>query len=118
MGGVFGEGIDLVGTRLSGAAVVGVGLPGVCLERELIRTHFDERLELGYEYAYMYPGVNRVLQAAGRVIRSETDRGVVLLIDRRYGGDDYRRLLPNHWQPAVVRDPSNLADHLDTFWRT
>ena len=71
MGGVFGEGIDLVGTRLCGAAIVGVGLPAVGLERELIRDYFADRLEKGFEYAYMYPGINRVLQAAGRVIRTE-----------------------------------------------
>jgi DNA excision repair protein ERCC-2 len=118
MGGVFGEGIDLVGTRLSGAAVVGVGLPGVCLERELIRAYFDEHLEQGFEYAYMYPGLNRVLQAAGRVIRSETDQGVVLLIDQRYAGDAYRRLLPGRWRPAAVRDPSQLSAGLMSFWGT
>lgn len=116
MGGVFGEGIDLVGTRLSGAAVVGVGLPGVCLERELIRAYFQERLEQGFEYAYMVPGLNRVLQAAGRVIRSETDQGVVLLIDQRYGSEAYRQLLPGHWRPAVVRDAAHLSDHLLRFW--
>ena len=76
MGGIFGEGIDLVGERLSGAVVVGVGLPGICLERELIRQYFADTHKAGFEFAYQYPGINRVLQAAGRVIRSETDRGL------------------------------------------
>jgi len=116
MGGIFGEGIDLVGTRLSGAAVVGVGLPAVGLERELIREYFAERLDQGFEYAYMYPGINRVLQAAGRVIRSETDRGVVLLVDQRYGSEHYRALLPDSWNPVRVRQHDQLAAELGRFW--
>jgi DNA excision repair protein ERCC-2 len=116
MGGIFGEGIDLVGTRLSGAAVVGVGLPAVGLERELIRGYFAERREQGFEYAYLYPGINRVLQAAGRVIRSETDRGVVLLIDQRYGSEHYRALLPEAWQPQPIRSPDDFAGGLLRFW--
>jgi DNA excision repair protein ERCC-2 len=116
MGGVFGEGIDLVGTRLSGAAVVGVGLPAVGLERELIRNYFAERLEQGFEYAYIYPGINRVLQAAGRVIRSETDRGVLLLIDQRYGSDPYRSLLPKGWRPQRIRSRDDFAGSLAKFW--
>ncbi|MCU0591513.1 MAG: ATP-dependent DNA helicase [Desulfobacterales bacterium] len=116
MGGIFGEGIDLVGTRLSGAAVVGVGLPAVCLERELIRGYFADRLEQGFEYAYLYPGINRVLQAAGRVIRSETDRGVVLLIDQRYGSEHYQALLPAGWRLQPIRDPDEFVDGLHRFW--
>jgi DNA excision repair protein ERCC-2 len=116
MGGVFGEGIDLVGTRLCGAAIVGVGLPAVGLERELIRDYFMDRFEKGFEYAYMYPGINRVLQAAGRVIRSEADRGVVLLIDQRYGAESYRTLLPSSWRPASIRSQDGLAEALSRFW--
>lgn len=116
MGGIFGEGIDLVGTRLSGAAIVGVGLPAVGLERELIRAYFAEHLDKGFEYAYMYPGINRVLQAAGRVIRTETDRGVVLLIDQRYGSPHYRRLLPETWLPVSIRDAGRFAEPLHAFW--
>jgi DNA excision repair protein ERCC-2 len=116
MGGIFGEGIDLVGTRLSGAAVVGVGLPAVGLERELIRAYFAERLEQGFEYAYLYPGINRVLQAAGRVIRSETDRGVLLLIDQRYGSGHYLALLPEEWRAQPIRHPDDFARSLRSFW--
>jgi DNA excision repair protein ERCC-2 len=116
MGGIFGEGIDLVGTRLSGAAVVGVGLPAVCLERELIREYFASRMEQGFEYAYMYPGINRVLQAAGRVIRTETDRGVVLLIDQRYGTHPYHSLLPHHWNPVTIRGHDEFCRELQSFW--
>jgi DNA excision repair protein ERCC-2 len=106
MGGIFGEGIDLVGRRLSGAAVVGVGLPGICLERELIRVHFAGT---GFDYAYTFPGINRVLQAAGRVIRSEHDRGSLLLIDARYATHRYRTLLPNHWRPTRIRSSGFLT---------
>ncbi len=97
MGGIFGEGIDLLGDKLVGAVVVGVGLPQICLERERIREYFDTTNRMGFEYAYMYPGFNRVFQAAGRVIRSETDKGVVLLIDDRFAHLRYRRLFPSEW---------------------
>jgi len=116
MGGIFGEGIDLVGTRLSGAAVVGVGLPAVCLERELIREYFASRMDQGFEYAYVYPGINRVLQAAGRVIRTETDRGVVLLIDQRYSTRPYYALLPHHWNPVTIQGHDGFCRELQSFW--
>ena len=100
MGGIFGEGIDLVGDRLIGAVIVGVGLPQLCVERDLIRDYFQEQTGAGFDYAYTFPGMNRVLQAIGRVIRSETDRGVVLLIDARFAEPRYRRLFPAWWQPC------------------
>jgi DNA excision repair protein ERCC-2 len=115
MGGVFGEGIDLVGDRLTGAAVVGVGLPAVSPERELIKEHFD-RSGVGFDYAYVFPGINRVLQAAGRVIRSEADRGAVLLIDQRFGNARYRSLFPREWQPVFVKDQKHLRRSLERFW--
>ncbi|MFA6109768.1 MAG: helicase C-terminal domain-containing protein [Candidatus Latescibacterota bacterium] len=118
MGGIFGEGIDLLGERLVGAVVVGVGLPQICLERELIRNHFDEHGLPGFDYAYTYPGMNRVLQAAGRVIRSDEDRGVVLLVDERFGEERYRALLPAWWRPVVrVRTPAQVAASLSSFWQ-
>lgn len=117
MGGIFGEGIDLVGERLSGAVVVGVGLPGISPENELIRNYFADHHNAGFEYAYQYPGINRVLQAAGRVIRTETDRGVVLLIDQRYGTHRYRSHLPGEWDLVKVQSREKLALALQKFWR-
>ncbi len=116
MGGIFGEGIDLVGKRLAGAAIVGVGLPGICVERDLIRDFFNTHEDSGFEYAYLYPGLNRVLQAAGRVIRTDDDIGVVLLIDQRYRTHRYRSLMPGHWQPNFVNDTDQLRNQLTQFW--
>jgi DNA excision repair protein ERCC-2 len=118
MGGVFGEGIDLVGDRLTGAAVVGVGLPGISLERELIKEYFENLQGTGFQYAYLYPGMNRVFQAAGRVIRTSSDRGVVLLIGSRFSTDQYRSLLPGHWRPCRVRDDRHLEEILGQFWNS
>ena len=116
LGGIFGEGIDLEGDRLSGAAVVGVGLPAVSYENELIRSYFNAAEGAGYQYAYQYPGINRVLQGAGRVIRTARDRGVVLLVDQRYARYGYRALLPRHWQPVRIPDSQALYDALAKFW--
>jgi DNA excision repair protein ERCC-2 len=116
MGGVFGEGIDLVGERLCGAAVVGVGLPAVCPERDLIRRYFQDKRGTGFEFAYLFPGINRVLQAAGRVIRSETDKGVLLLVDRRYASPHYRQLLPGHWRPVRTASAAALQRAIVGFW--
>ena len=116
MGGVFGEGIDLMGDRLSGAVVVGVGLPGLSLERELIRLHFEEKQMPGFNYSYLYPGMNRVFQAAGRVIRSEEDRGAILLVDTRYSLPQYVSLFPSDWQVRFVRNKEQMGHILDEFW--
>jgi len=117
MGGIFGEGIDLVGERLVGAVVVGVGLPQLGLERDLIRHYYDERDIPGFEYAYTYPGMNRVLQAAGRVIRSESDRGLILLVDRRFGEERYGELFPAAWaQSRTVRGADAIAAAAAAFW--
>ena len=101
MGGIFGEGIDLVGERLIGVVVVGVGMPQLSLERDLISSHFKEQGASGFDYAYTFPGMNRVLQAVGRLIRTETDTGEVLLIDQRFTQSRYRRLFPHWWQPKM-----------------
>lgn len=116
MGGVFGEGIDLVGDRLTGAIVVGVGLPAIGPEREQIRRYYEGEQGRGFDFAYRYPGINRVLQAAGRVIRSAADRGVVVLVDARFARADYRRLLPPYWAVRCVDDASQLSRDLKGFW--
>jgi DNA excision repair protein ERCC-2 len=117
MGGVFGEGIDLVGERLIGAVVVGAGVPQVCLENDLIKEYFDRQNGSGFAYAYQYPGFNRVLQATGRVIRTEVDRGVIVLIDERFTHGRYRQLFPTHWRGfQVVRNTSEIKDKLARFW--
>jgi DNA excision repair protein ERCC-2 len=116
MGGIFGEGIDLFGDRLSGIAIIGVGLPSICLERELIKDYFTRNSQAGFEYAYLYPGLNRVLQAAGRVIRTEHDRGVVLFIDQRYNNYNYKVLLPKEWDIVKVQDEKQLTKGLQKFW--
>jgi DNA excision repair protein ERCC-2 len=118
MGGVFGEGIDLCGERLSGAIIVGVGLPQVSKERELISGYFEAKNLCGFDFAYVYPGINRVLQAAGRVIRTETDRGIVLLIDSRFGETKYKRLLPDNWKRGrAVNGSADARRALENFWR-
>lgn len=122
MGGVFGEGIDLVGDRLIGVIVVGVGVPQLGLERDLIKDYFDRpsasgSARAGFAYAYQYPGFNRVLQATGRVIRTETDRGIILLIDERFTHSRYRQLFPAHWRGfQVVRSTAEIREHLARFW--
>ena len=118
MGGVFGEGIDLVGDRLIGVIVVGVGVPQLGLERDLIKEYFDRDLGRGYAYAYQYPGFNRVLQATGRVIRTDTDRGIIVLIDERFTQTQYRQLFPSHWRGyQVVKNIHEVEDKLTHFWK-
>ena len=116
MGGVFSEGIDLPADRLCGAAVVGVGLPQIGVERDALRKRYDEAYGDGYAYAYVYPGVGKVLQAAGRVIRSENDRGALLLIDDRYAADPYPALLPAQWTLRRVFTDKQIAKQLRGFW--
>ncbi len=116
MGGVFAEGIDLPGEKLIGAAVVGVGIPQPSFEREVLRAMTEDDEGEGFRVAYVYPGIERVLQAAGRVIRTETDRGVVLLLDERYQAPEYRRLLPRFWRVRPAADPKAAAGMLHAFW--
>lgn len=97
LGGVFSEGIDLAGDRLQGVVIVGVGMPQPSFERDLMRAHYDAAGLSGFDYAYVYPGMNKVLQAGGRLIRTESDSGVLVLIDDRYRRGPYRRLLPEEW---------------------
>lgn len=118
MGGIYGEGIDLTGRRLIGAIVVGVGLPSLSDEREAMRAYYEEKYEAGHAYAYVYPGMNRVMQAAGRVIRTEKDKGVVVLIDERFGSPEYRALYPVAWHTLrFAGDTDALAVRLRDFWQ-
>lgn len=117
LGGVFGEGVDLAGDRLIGCAVVGVGLPQVNPRQEMLRRYFDEKNGCGFDYAYRFPGMNKVLQAAGRVIRTPQDRGVVLLIDDRFAQAEYRRLFPPHWRHLQYLPGTDaLRAALAAFW--
>lgn len=118
MGGIFGEGIDYVGEQLVGTIVVGTGLPQVNEEQELLRSDCEARGENGFDIAYRYPGLTRVLQTAGRVIRSETDRGVVILADYRFTEPFYRSLYPQHWEPRICSNGNTLSAELDQFWET
>ena len=116
LGGIFGEGVDLAGERLLGAIVIGVGLGNPDPLREEMAAYFAEKNELGREYAYLYPGMNRVLQAAGRVIRAEGDVGTVVLIDDRFATPFYRRLLPSHWHCTLAGNNRSLGEYLRRFW--
>mgnify|MGYP003936495625 FL=1 len=117
MGGIFSEGIDLIGDRLIGAVIIGVGLPKICHQQDIIRDYFNSENGQGFEYAYMYPGMNKVLQAAGRVIRSETDRGALLLIDERFTTQRYLRLFPKGWMHYIrVRSEKDISCYLGKFW--
>ena len=119
LGGSFSEGVDLPGSRLIGSIIVGVGLPGLSGERNILQEYYQNKSEMGYQYAYVYPGMNRVLQAAGRVIRTEEDRGIVVLIDDRYASPEYKRLFPSHWMHAkYASDVKNLASMVASFWET
>lgn len=118
-GGVFAEGIDLAGSRLIGAAVIGVAIPQPTPEREAMSAYYEEQYEQGKQFAYFYPGMNRVLQAAGRVIRTEEDRGTLLLIDDRFGDPLYRSLIPQHWHHLKFVGDSEAAGLLfRRFWRS
>ncbi|MBQ8720362.1 MAG: ATP-dependent DNA helicase [Clostridia bacterium] len=118
MGGIFSEGVDLAGDSLIGAVVVGIGMPSLSYEREAISAYFDEKCESGKQFAYIYPGLNRVLQAAGRVIRRDEDRGVIVLIDDRFADPLYKKSLPSFWSSVrFVEDAKALRARLDDFWR-
>ena len=116
MGGIFSEGIDLAGKKLIGAAVVGTGLPQIGSEREILKEYYDEKANMGFSYAYRYPGMNKVLQAAGRVIRTKTDRGIVLLLDERFLQRAYQELFPAEWQGYEVCTVAQVQEKLKDFW--
>ena len=116
MGGIFSEGIDLKNDSLIGAVIVGTGLPQVCCERELLKQYFDGWGENGFDYAYRYPGMNKVLQAAGRVIRTVDDFGIVALLDERFLTPAYRRLFPREWQHYERVTVDRIGQRIDRFW--
>ena len=116
LGGIFGEGIDLKGDRLIGAVIVGTGLPLVCRERELFREYYDKWNGQGFAYAYLYQGMNKVLQAAGRVIRTMEDRGAVLLLEERFLQKQYQELFPREWFPHEITNLKILPAQLKNFW--
>lgn len=117
LGGAFSEGIDLEGERISGVAIVGVGLPQLCFERNLIKDYYDATKKKGYEYAYISPGINKVMQALGRVIRSEKDRGIALLIDDRYLTEDYHDLFKSTYSHyEVVTSKDDIKEQVENFW--
>ena len=117
MGGIYSEGIDLVGDSLIGAVVVGIGIPSLSYEREIISEYFQEKYEEGKQYAYIYPGMNKVFQAAGRVIRREDDKGVIVLIDDRFADPIYKKSIPTLWKGMqYISDAKDLRAELDKFW--
>ena len=117
LGGIFGEGIDLKNDSLIGVIVAGTGLPMVCGEREILREHFAGEGEDGFDYAYRYPGMNKVLQAAGRVIRTIEDVGVIVLLDDRFLQPAYRRLFPREWENYDIVTVNSVAERMKYFWR-
>lgn len=116
MGGIFSEGIDLKNDSLIGAVIVGTGLPQVCNERELLKIYFDSWGENGFDYAYRYPGINKVLQAAGRVIRTADDFGIVALLDERFLSPAYQRLFPREWQDYETVTVDRIGRRIERFW--
>ena len=117
VGGAFGEGIDLVSDRLIGAVIVGIGMPKINFVSDQISKYYDQKEQSGYNYAYLNPGMNKVMQAIGRVIRSETDKGAVLLIDERYLNNEYRDLFKSEWQEyEVAFSPKEVSDILKEFF--
>ncbi|MBO6052519.1 MAG: hypothetical protein J6Q17_02160 [Clostridia bacterium] len=119
LGGMFSEGIDLAGESLIGVIVFGTGMPQLSPERNLMSAYYDDKTERGFEFAYLCPGMNKVQQAAGRVIRSETDRGVIVLCDDRLGDPRMKSLFPKHWRHMkYTGDLISLSHILDEFWLT
>lgn len=116
MGGVFSEGIDLKEGRLIGAIIVGTGLPMVCTEQEILKGYFDEKEQKGFDYAYQYPGMNKVMQAAGRVIRTVSDEGVIALLDDRFLKPDYQALFPREWDGYYAVNLNSVSGIVTEFW--
>ena len=117
LGGIYSEGVDFAGDSLIGAIIVGIGMPQLSYEREAMTAYYQDKFEEGKQFAYIYPGINRVLQAAGRVIRTESDRGVIVLIDDRFDDPLYKKVIPSLWSGMqFIADPKELRQRLDDFW--
>lgn len=116
LGGIFSEGIDLKEDLLIGVLIVGTGLPQICNQREILKEYYQEENGQGFDYAYQYPGMNKVLQAAGRVIRTASDRGIIGLLDERFLRSDYRQLFPREWSQYEVHTLDSLPGALEAFW--
>ena len=119
LGGIFSEGIDLVGDKLIGVGIVSVGLPGLNHETNLIRDYFDEKNGHGFEYAYQLPGLNNVFQAAGRLIRGTSDKGIILLMDNRFIENRYHDFFPKSWYSNnIVHNLNELISSVKKFWQS
>ena len=116
MGGIFSEGIDLKNDSLIGAIIVGTGLPQVCNEREILKAYFDESGDNGFDYSYRYPGMNKVLQAAGRVIRTVDDVGIIALLDERFLQSAYRKMFPREWEYFETVTVGSVSKRVERFW--
>lgn len=117
VGGVFSEGMDLPDDKLIGAVVIGTGIPKLTFERDLIMEFFDEKYKSGFDFAYRFMGFNKILQSVGRVIRTEEDRGSVLIIDSRILSNKYRYLYPENWKSyELVKNENELKNKLSEFW--
>lgn len=117
MGGIFSEGIDLAEDKLIGALIVGTGLPQVCRERELLKMYFDAQGLRGFDYAYLYPGMNKVLQSAGRVIRTDSDKGIILLLDERFRDGRYQETFPREWADYGMCRIEDVSEKIREFWK-
>ena len=118
LGGIFSEGVDLIGESLIGAIIVGTGLPQIGSEREILKEYYDRKKQSGFDYAYRYPGMNKVLQAAGRVIRTKEDKGVILLLDDRFLGRDYGGIFPREWKDRSSCRLNTVEEAVSRFWRS
>lgn len=116
LGGIFSEGIDLKNDSLIGAVIVGTGLPKVCNEREILKKYFDSQGDNGFDFAYKYPGMNKVLQAAGRVIRTVEDVGIVVLLDERFLTSSYLRMFPREWEEYERVSIEQIGKRVERFW--
>ena len=117
LGGIFSEGIDLTEESLIGSIIVGTGLPQVCDERNVIKEYFDSKGRDGFDFAYKIPGMNKVLQAAGRVIRTDTDRGVIALLDDRFNTWQYKQFFPREWDDVYFGNTNDIVNKIKEFWK-